>query len=248
MNKKYLRFLWMLVPLAPAPVFFSIRGFLFSGLICVGISLIVGLFCLLSLFSGHTAKGLRLTLMIFLILGILLAGATEVIILSGSQGDSGVSPYMVVLGAGVNGSTPSLMLQNRIDAAAAYLKMHPDVICVVSGGQGDGENISEAACMFRELTAMGIPENQIWLEDQSTSTSQNIRNTLDLIERRTGSRPETLGIVSNEFHLARAKRMALDQDVTPIGIPAETSWVSLKINYYLREIPALWKYLILGGN
>ena len=238
----------MLVPLAPALVFFSIRGFLFSGLICLGVSLIVGLFCLLSLFHGHTAKGLRLALIIFLILGILLAGATEVIILSGSRSDSGVSPYIVVLGAGVNGSSPSLMLQNRIDAAAAYLKAHPDVVCVVSGGQGDGENISEAACMFQELTAMGIPADQIWQEDQSASTSQNIRNTLELIERRTGSRPETLGIISNEFHLARAKRMALDQGVTPIGIPAETSWVSLKINYYLREIPALWKYLILGGS
>ena len=98
--------------------------------------------------------------------------------------------YVVVLGAGVNGTVPSLSLQNRLDAAYAYLTEFPDAICVVSGCQGDGEDISEAQCMYNELVKMGIDPDRIWMEDQAANTRENLRFSLEIIEERTGSRPE----------------------------------------------------------
>ena len=43
-----------------------------------------------------------------------------------------------------------------------------------------------------------------------------------------------------------AKTIAAE-GVTSYGIPARTSWVTLRINYFLREIVAVWYYTILGG-
>jgi uncharacterized SAM-binding protein YcdF (DUF218 family) len=101
--------------------------------------------------------------------------------------------------------------------------------------------------MFRELTAMGIEADRVWMEDKATSTRENLRFSLALIQERTGNRPETVGLISSEYHLFRAGLLAEDEGVTAIGIPAETSWISLRINYFLREIAGVWAYWILGA-
>ena len=85
------------------------------------------------------------------------------------------------------------------------------------------------------------------MEDQAVNTRENIRFSLDIIEEKTGARPETIGLVSSEYHLYRAGLFAREENVTSYGIPARTSWVSLRINYFLREIAAVWYYIILGG-
>ena len=153
---------------------------------------------------------------------------------------------MIVLGAGINGSTPSRSLQDRIDAAYAYLTEHPQVQCIVSGGQGPGENLTEAQCMYDHLTAMGIDGSRIWLEDRSTSTLENIEFSLNVIEEKTGSRPDAAGILSSEYHLYRAGLFAKQQGLTAVGIPARTYWRHLFVSYFVREIFAVLYYSILG--
>jgi uncharacterized SAM-binding protein YcdF (DUF218 family) len=101
--------------------------------------------------------------------------------------------------------------------------------------------------MFDDLVSKGIDPARIWMEDKSTSTRENIRFTMALLEQRTGGRPERINVISNEFHLLRAGLMAKDEGVTAYGIPAKTPYTSLFINYFLREIAALWNYWIFGG-
>ena len=55
-------------------------------------------------------------------------------------------------------------------------------------------------------------------------------------------------MLSNDFHLFRAKLFAKKCGIEPIGIPAPTSRFSLRVNYYLREVAGVWHYLILGGQ
>ena len=243
-KKKLKRYLLILIPLIPIPILLIVPGFGFSVLICLMMGLLIGLYVTLSLFPGRTSRILHHILTVLVGLGILMATSTELYLLTESKPDSEPCDYVIVLGAGVHGTEPSLMLQNRIDKAFAYLTDNPDVICVVSGGQGDNEDISEAECMYRELTQMGITSKRIWQENQSTSTVENLKFSVSLIEEKTGACPDTIGIISNEFHITRAKLMASHQGFNPVGIPAETSRVGLKINYYLREIAALWKYMI----
>lgn len=155
--------------------------------------------------------------------------------------------YVVVLGAGLHGSTPSRSLRERLNAAYDYLTEHPNVICIVSGGQGPDEDMTEAQCMYNELVAMGIDGSRIWMEEKSTSTRENLRFSLDIIESRTGVRPERIGLLSSEYHLFRAGLFAKDEGVDAVGIPARTTYPILFINYFLREIAGVCHYYVFGG-
>lgn len=231
-------------------LFIAFPGFDFSGLIFLGLGGVILLYWLLARLSRTGRKGAKLMTLLLtlcLALGLTAAGITGGEILRASRGAPETDcPYLVVLGAGVNGTKPSLSLQNRLDAAYAYLAAHPDTLCVVSGGQGGGEDISEAECMFRELTARGIGESRILKEEAAVNTRENIRFSLDLIAQRTGTRPDTIGLVSSEYHLCRASHFARAEGVTAVGIPGETSWFLLKVNYLLREIAAMWYYRLFG--
>ena len=133
-------------------------------------------------------------------------------------------------------------------AVAMFMQANPEVIAVVSGGQGPDEPMSEAQAMYEKLVALGIDPERIWIEDQATSTWANLNYSLDLIEEKTGTRPNTLGVVSSEYHMYRAGLQAKDCGVEFVGIPAKTSRLSQAINHFMREIAGVWHYMILGGQ
>ena len=54
---------------------------------------------------------------------------------------------MIVLGAKVNGTEVSNTLKLRLDKAIEYYNKHKSVNIIVSGGQGNDENITEALAM-----------------------------------------------------------------------------------------------------
>ena len=227
-----------------------VPSFRFTGWILVGVSCVIALFLLIRLLrSKHPrlAKVCFGLLCIGLSMGLVAAVITGIPIAKAATAVPQPCEYVIVLGAGINGSTPSLSLRDRLDAAYEYLTAHPDAICIVSGGQGPGEDLTEALCMYLDLTEKGITPERIWMEDKSTSTRENIAFSLALIEEKTGQRPLKAGVLSSEYHMYRAKLVAREQGLNAIEIPAKTSWVSLRINYFLREIVAVWYYLILGG-
>lgn len=222
----------------------------FSGWVILGIAAVVLCYQLLKLLSAHHGKlcdVLRRILTVCICLVLVAALITGVLIVRTANNTSSEGcDHLIVLGAGVNGSVPSLTLRERLDAAYDYLQNHPGTLCIVSGGQGPGEEITEAACMADWLVNKGIPPERILLEEQATSTQENLAFSLDLIEQQTGTRPKTVAVVSSEYHLYRTGLMAKDQDIQPVLVPARTSWLSLRLNYYLREIVGVWYYLIFG--
>lgn len=225
-----------------------VPGLQFSAALCLALALLLTVLYFLHKYATPVTVFLRRLIYVFLILGILAASITEGFIVSAAHPDSQPAcDYIIVLGAGVNGSKPSLSLQERIQAAYAYLTAHPNTIAVLSGGQGSGEDITEAACMYGELTAMGIDGSRLLLEEKSSSTMENLAFTMELLQAQSGSRPARVGIVSSEYHLFRAGLFAKALGVESVGIPAKTTWVSLRLNYYLREVAAVWKYLVFGA-
>lgn len=173
--------------------------------------------------------------------------AAEVPVLIASHGDEEVDvPYLVVLGAGVNGTVPSRSLKDRLTAAQAYLTAHEDTVAIVAGGQGAGEDISEAAAMRDWLVAHGIDEGRILMEDRSTSTQENLAFSFDMIRARGDSPADGVAIASSEYHLYRAKCKAAQLGATAYGIAGRTSSPSLRINYFLREAFAVWYMWVFG--
>ena len=183
-------------------------------------------------------------IVIFVAVLLLAFAVTSIVIMAHASGSEGEFQYLLVLGTAVEGTEPSSMLQDRIEAAYTYLEAHPDVICIVSGYQSGNAEISEAACMYRELTEMGIDENRIWMEPNASSTVENVAFSLALIEEKTGARPDTLGILSSEFHLYRAEMFAKEQGIDCVTVPAKTTDTPTLISYFLREIVMVWYYSI----
>ena len=139
----------------------------------------------------------------------------------------------VVLGYRVYGERASLSLVERLDAAYEYLSDHPEAKCVVSGGQGPGEDISEAECMYRFLVNKGIAPERIYKEDLSTSTEENIAFSKEVIARN--GLPEEIVIVTNEYHIYRAGMIATENALNWGAKPAKTAYW-LFPTYYVREL------------
>lgn len=145
--------------------------------------------------------------------------------------------YIIVLGAQVRESGPSVVLQYRLDAAIEYLNENPDTICIVSGGQGANEPFSEAEGMAKYLLENGIDVNRILLEDESRNTVQNIQNSKALM----GESYNGAGIITNNFHVFRALQIAKTQGLKSVsGIAADSNALYLP-NNILRECCGILK-------
>lgn len=140
---------------------------------------------------------------------------------------------LIVLGCRVYGEDASLSLRERLDAAYEYLEANPGTYCVVSGGQGPGETISEAECMYRYLVDRGIDGSRIYKEDASTSTRENLAFSLQVIEEN--GLPETLAVATSEYHQYRVGLIAKELGVKNTAVSGKTA-IWLLPTFYVREL------------
>lgn len=143
---------------------------------------------------------------------------------------------VIVLGCQVRGDHPSLMLMERIESACEYLKNNPDVPCIVTGGKGSDENISEAQCMYDILVKMGISPDRIYLEDKAVNTVENIAFSKEIIRQYGLS--ENTAIVTDIFHEYRASNIVKEAGLIYGSVPAECVWYLLP-TFYVRELIAI---------
>lgn len=174
---------------------------------------------------------------------------------------------VMVFGCYVRGEEPGRTLTTRLDAALSLLKRYPNADCIVSGGQGSNEAISEAEAMRRYLVSRGIAEKRITLEDRSTNTSKNLEYTFAILtgSESDGSAASTPGSpassnstdsaqsvdtdgrrlvgVSSEYHLPRIRMLsrALGREIETY--PAYDANIGNTLIYTLREymgVAKLW--------
>ena len=159
------------------------------------------------------------------------------------QPEAGQPVTMIVLGCRVNGSQPSLMLWNRIEAAQRYLEAHPDVKAVCSGGMGNDEDISEGRCIYDKLVQAGIDPGRLYIEEASSSTKENIAFSKALIEAE-GLEKQVI-LVSNDYHCYRALKLAQKAGLTAYTWPARTA-PYLVPTYVLRECCGILYMWVFG--
>ena len=143
---------------------------------------------------------------------------------------------VIVLGCKVYGEQPSIMLEERLKAAIAYLNENPGSACIVSGGQGADETISEAQCMYLYLTNNNIAAERIYLEDQSTTTRENLSFSYAIIKEYGLN--EKIAIATNNFHEYRAGKIA-DGIGLEYGAVSGNTALWLLPTYYARELLAI---------
>lgn len=148
--------------------------------------------------------------------------------------------YIIVLGAQVKESGPSVVLRYRLDRAVSYLKENDNTLVIVSGGKGINEPATEASVMKEYLINEGINEERIIIEDKSNTTKENLINSKKITRDN-----KSIGIVTNNFHMYRALLIGKKYKVKAVGIPSKSNSYYLP-NNLLREVFAYIKFIILG--
>jgi len=146
---------------------------------------------------------------------------------------------VIILGAGIHGEQVTLTLARRLDKAVEYYAHNPDVVFVVSGGQGYQESITEALAMERYLIARGIPPENIIKEELSTSTYENFLFSDAILSQEFPS-GYSAALITNNYHVYRAERMAQYAGVSARHMGAAVTWYSIPAEY-LREMMAVVK-------
>ena len=172
-----------------------------------------------------------------MIAGIVLMVVTESACMIHAAGkEPAPSATVVVLGCRVYGERASLSMVERLEAAYDYLVKHEDAVCVLSGGQGNGENITEAECMYRYLIAKGIASERLYKEERSTDTRENLQFSQKLIKEQ-GLNP-VMAIATSEYHEYRAGKIAESFGIEYGAVPGKTAFW-LFPTYYVRELYAI---------
>jgi uncharacterized SAM-binding protein YcdF (DUF218 family) len=169
---------------------------------------------------------------------------------------------IIILGAAVwSGERAGPSLAARAQHAITLYHAGYASHLILSGGLGKYPP-SEAEMMRRILTAAGVPEAALVLEDGSHSTEENLANSKRIMNDRGW---HNALIVSDPFHLYRAELIAQDLGLEAYGSPAPNSPNSIipvqRLYYTWREAGAIvwyygirifgepvWLYRLLKGN
>ena len=144
--------------------------------------------------------------------------------------------YLIVLGAQWKPEGPSDVLRRRLDRAIQYLRENPDTVVIASGGQGNDEP------MRQYLVAAGISDERIFMEATSSTTLENLMFSGRLLDREK----DRVVIVTNNFHMFRALRLARKQGYRHVEGLAASASTGMVPNNLLREFMGIVLQFVLG--
>ncbi len=213
----------------------------------IGLVPVYGLGAVLTLygvFFDKIKKRIVLDVLLGVGLSVLIGFGTFI----GVYGSNDTADYteqtVIVLGCGIRGERVSVGLAKRLDKAYEYHTKNPDAVIIVSGGQGPQEDITEALAMKRYLVAKGVPEEKIIMEDKSTSTITNFRNSRTIMEEK-GMSLSSAVFVTNGYHVYRSSWYAKDEGFLEIShLGTDIIWYTVPMNY-MREMLAVVKMWVL---
>lgn len=192
------------------------------------------------LWKSTGGKVLEITVAVILTVIFVLAAACAVAIGIGASQKALPQSTVIVLGCRVYGTDrPGLMLKARLDAALEYLQANPESCCIVTGGQGQNELVTESSVMYQYMKNAGLPEDRLFEEGQALDTEENLAYSREIIEQYGLN--ETVAVATNDYHAYRAIQEAKRAGLEAGAIPADTIWYMAPTSY-IREM-----YGILEG-
>lgn len=168
---------------------------------------------------------------------VVVAGLAAAVALFGLCARPSPADCIIVLGCRVYGTVPSPFLVARLDEGVRLYKEGYGRRMVVSGGQGAGEDITEALAMKRYLLTQGVAQDHIIMEGESTSTEENLRFSFAKMRQNN---LQTAVLVSNKYHLLRAtligKRLGMPHTCSGVFVSAH---VMTEAKGFLRELAGI---------
>lgn len=244
-------FILLLLGILCLGYFICIAFFVGHGTNFYFIWLFLGLFAILwgillkkGIWAQHFPRWFKRIFVLLVCISGVLFVIVEACIISGfsRKGPEGLD-YLVVLGAQMKASGPSKALQYRLDEAIRYLEENPDTQVIVSGGQGPDEHISEAQGMYDYLVKKGIDPAKITKEDKSRNTFQNLTFSAEFLDEANNF----VGVVSNNFHVFRAEKIAQKAGYANVYGIAAKGEPFLQFNNMMREFFGVMKDFLCGN-
>jgi len=144
---------------------------------------------------------------------------------------------IVVLGAAQYNGRPSPVLKARLDHAYDLYKQGYAPAIITTGSYGPDPNFSEAQVSTRYLVQRGVDMANIITEQGSGTTYDTIQAASEILKAKGWT---TALVVSDGFHLYRAKRMFSDNGITTYTSPAPNSPIEVESSqrfwHSLREV------------
>jgi uncharacterized SAM-binding protein YcdF (DUF218 family) len=200
---------------------------------------------------SYVARGLRgfvRGLMLAIVSAVaMLALICLLIVLEGQRDDLqnlgvGRAGAAIVLGAAQWSGGRLPLLRARLDHALDLYRRGQVRLIVLTGGVGAGDAISEAAAGKQYLLGRGLPAEALLTEDHSTTTWENLRNSVALIQ---SNQIGAVVLVSDRFHMLRSLKMTRDLGLIAYGSPTRISPISgnrwQQARYVVSEA---WAYLV----
>lgn len=141
---------------------------------------------------------------------------------------------IIVLGSGLReGKEVTPLLAARVDRGIEAHFENPGSLLILSGGQGSDEKLAEAQAMSGYAMAQGVKEEDIIIEDRSTSTRENLIYSKELLDKRQVEYKNLL-VVSTSYHVLRALLLARELGIDCDGRGARTR-LYYSLNAFIRE-------------
>lgn len=147
--------------------------------------------------------------------------------------------YVVVLGARVNGSSPSLMLKDRLDKTIEIYNHNKNIKVIVSGDSQESSIYDEITVMSNYLINNGISKDNILEDKYGISTYDSIYRIKDKVKDKK------IIIVTQKYHLYRSVYIAKSLGIDSVGISAKEYKYPGQIYRDIREIFARIKDYML---
>lgn len=168
------------------------------------------------------------------------------VVFDGRVNDEGHGEYAIVLGAGLNGRVPSVSLSSRLQRASEYLRENRSIKVIVSGGQGQGEDITEEEAMKSYLVDRGIEEARIIEESKATSTRENLMFSEDILEAFHTTRAQEITVITSDYHAFRTRLIGRSLGIKVAVLPAKTP-LGIYISGCIREYFAVVHGYLFDG-
>ncbi len=152
----------------------------------------------------------------------------------------------IVLGAAAWHDKPSPVLRERLNHAITLFQDRKIRFLILTGGFGKDAPFSESEVGLEYCVDQGIPRDKIRVERESLNTIDNLREAREIM---TDEGWRTALLVSDPWHLKRARRMAsdlgLEVDVT--GTPSSRfKSFGARSKFLFEEFILYHTYLLTG--
>lgn len=146
--------------------------------------------------------------------------------------------YAIVLGMALEDGKPTRDLVYRVEMGKKYLDEYPDSKLVLTGGNPNPNEPTEAEVMEKILLKMGVSKDRLILEDKSESTKTNFQNTMQIIESDT-----PVVLITSNYHLNRAVKIAKKAGFKTVHrLPAKSEFFPFSVNVFWEVLHSINEY------